>query len=79
MLRGDIYAVAALTGAAVVIIGSMLHFRSAAATIVGAALCFGLRFTARRGWQLPVARGSKRSRSTSHAPADRTEDGAKKP
>jgi len=30
--------------------------------IVGALLCFGLRFMAiRRGWRLPVARGSGKS------------------
>jgi uncharacterized membrane protein YeiH len=78
VLRGDVYAVAALAGAAVVVLGRMTHFPSIAATIVGSVLCFGLRFMAiRRGWQLPVARRSERSRATSHAPADRTEDGAK--
>jgi uncharacterized membrane protein YeiH len=57
VLRGDIYAVAALAGAAVVVIGHLMHFPSAAATIVGAALCLGLRFLAiRHDWQLPVAR-----------------------
>ena len=79
VLRGDVYAVAALAGAAVVVIGRMLHFPSAAVTIIGAVLCFGLRFMAiRRGWQLPVAHRSEPARSTSHAPADRTEDGAKR-
>ncbi len=57
VLRGDVYAVAALAGAAVVVVGRMLQFPSAAVTIVGAVLCFGLRFMAiQRGWQLPVAR-----------------------
>jgi uncharacterized membrane protein YeiH len=57
VLRSDLYAVAALAGAAVVVIGSLLHFPSTATTIVGAALCFGLRLMAiRRGWHLPVAR-----------------------
>jgi uncharacterized membrane protein YeiH len=56
-MRGDVYAVAALAGAAVVVTGRILHFPSTAATLAGAALCFGLRFIAiRRGWQLPVAR-----------------------
>jgi uncharacterized membrane protein YeiH len=60
VLRADIYAVAALAGAAVVVIGSLLQLPSTAATIVGAALCFGLRAMAiRRGWHLPVARPRK--------------------
>jgi uncharacterized membrane protein YeiH len=57
VLRTELYAVAALIGAAVVVIGKMLHSPSPAATVAGAVLCFGLRFMAmRRGWQLPVAR-----------------------
>jgi len=62
VLRSDLYAVAALAGAAVVVIGDLLHLPSTAATIVGAALCFGLRVIAiQRGWQLPVARTAKQS------------------
>jgi uncharacterized membrane protein YeiH len=61
VLRADIYAVAALAGAAIVVIGSLLHFSSAAAMTVGALLCFGLRFGAiRYGWKLPVAARGKR-------------------
>jgi uncharacterized membrane protein YeiH len=56
VLRGDVYAVAALAGAAVVVVGRMMQVDSIAVSIAGAALCFGLRFMAiRRGWQLPVA------------------------
>jgi uncharacterized membrane protein YeiH len=56
VLRGDVYAVAAVAGAAVVVVGRMLQLPSTAVTLVGAALCFGLRFLGiRRGWQLPVA------------------------
>ena len=66
VLRGDIYAVAALAGAAVVVAGNIMHFPSTAVTIVGALLCFGLRFMAiRRGWQLPVAHRSERTGATS--------------
>jgi uncharacterized membrane protein YeiH len=62
VLRTELYAVAALIGAAVVVIGRMLHFPSAAAAATGAVLCFGLRFMAmRRGWQLPIARPLKQS------------------
>ena len=56
VLRGDVYAVAAMAGAAVVVAGRVLHFHPIAATLLGAALCFILRILAiRRGWQLPVA------------------------
>ena len=62
VLRTELYAVAALIGAAVVVIGRMLHLPSAAAAVAGAVLCFGLRFMAmRRGWKLPIARPLKQS------------------
>lgn len=57
VLRTDLYAVAALAGAAIVAIGHVLHVPSAAPVTAGALLCFGLRFMAiRRGWHLPSAR-----------------------
>ena len=63
VLRGDIYAVAALTGAAVVVVGRMLQLPATATTITGAIICFGLRFLAiRRSWELPVAGGRARDR-----------------
>jgi uncharacterized membrane protein YeiH len=59
VLRADLYAVAALAGAAVVVIGRALGFPSDVVNIIGAALCIGLRVMAmHRHWQLPVARGS---------------------
>jgi len=59
VLRRELYAVAALVGAAAVVGGRLLHFPPIAAAITGAALCFGLRFMAmRRGWHLPIARSS---------------------
>ena len=62
VLRTELYAVAALIGAAVVVIGRMLHVPPFAAALAGAVLCFGLRFMAmRRGWQLPIARSPKQS------------------
>jgi uncharacterized membrane protein YeiH len=62
VLRGDLYAVAALSGAAVVVAGRMLGFPSAVIAIAGAIVCFALRFMAiRRGWQLPVAPQRERS------------------
>jgi uncharacterized membrane protein YeiH len=56
VLRADIYALAALAGATVVVVGKFLHVPATATTVVGALLCFGLRLMAiRRGWHLPVA------------------------
>ncbi|MBU5613521.1 trimeric intracellular cation channel family protein [Geomonas azotofigens] len=56
VLRSDIYAMAALAGAAVVVIGSALRLPATAVTIAGAVLCFGLRLMAIRwGWHLPIA------------------------
>jgi uncharacterized membrane protein YeiH len=69
VLRADLYAIAALAGAAVVVIGHLTDLPSTAATIAGAALCFGLRMMAiRRGWRLPVAR----SRQPSQDESDKT-------
>jgi uncharacterized membrane protein YeiH len=57
ILRTDIYAVAALAGALVVVFGSMLHLPSVISGVTGGALCFGLRYMAiRHGWHLPSAR-----------------------
>ncbi|HEX7317457.1 MAG TPA: trimeric intracellular cation channel family protein [Pyrinomonadaceae bacterium] len=59
VLRADLYAVAALAGAIVVVIGYLLAADATGAAILGAALCFCLRLVAiRRGWQLPVARSA---------------------
>ena len=56
VLRSELYAVAALAGSAVVVIGNLLQVPSPVGTIAGALLCFGLRMQAiRRGWRLPVA------------------------
>src|ERR671929_842695 len=52
-------AVAALAGAAVVVGGQLLRLPPTPLAIGGAALCFWLRVGGiRRGWGLPVARGS---------------------
>jgi uncharacterized membrane protein YeiH len=58
VLRTELYAVAALIGASLVVLGRMLNLPSYVGATAGAALCFGLRFMAmQRGWQLPIARG----------------------
>lgn len=63
VLRADLYAVAALAGAAVVVIAHQLDLSPNLATVSGAALCFALRFMAiKRGWRLPVARLEQRNR-----------------
>ena len=57
VLHAELYAVAALVGAAVVAAGQLLQLPSTPLAIVGAVLCFGLRLLAiRRGWELPLAR-----------------------
>jgi uncharacterized membrane protein YeiH len=56
VLRKDLYALAALAGAGVVVVGQVLHLPPTATTIAGAALCFAIRLAAiRRGWGLPTA------------------------
>ena len=56
VLRAELYAVAALAGAAVVVIGKMLQLPSIVVAVVGGGVCFGLRFMAiRHGWNLPRA------------------------
>ena len=60
VLRADLYAIAALAGATVVVVGIALGLPSAAVMFAGALLCFVLRMLAvRRGWHLPVAGNSK--------------------
>jgi uncharacterized membrane protein YeiH len=64
VLRSDLYAVAALAGASIVIIGDVLGIPYAVSAPAGGALCFGLRFMAiRHGWRLPVAHLSAQGRA----------------
>ncbi len=59
VLRSDLYAVAALAGAAVVAIGGKIGLSPVVTAIAGAFLCFALRMVAiKRGWQLPRAKGA---------------------
>jgi uncharacterized membrane protein YeiH len=56
VLRAQLYAVAALAGASVVVIGALLDMPSAATMLTGAVLCLGLRVgSIYRGWHLPKA------------------------
>src|SRR6185312_12782771 len=57
VLRTELYAVAALLGAAFTVGGHSLGMSLHVAAPVGAALCIGLRLLAiRYGWHLPIAR-----------------------
>ncbi|MBV9966350.1 MAG: trimeric intracellular cation channel family protein [Alphaproteobacteria bacterium] len=72
VLRADLYALAALAGAAVVVIGAALRLPASAVTIAGALLCFGLRFMAiRRGWHLPVANRPEQPATRTRAPQNK--------
>lgn len=54
VLRSELYAVAALAGASVVVVGDNFGLSPVATSIAGAALCFTLRMVAiQRGWHLP--------------------------
>lgn len=56
VLRSDLYAVAALAGAGIVVGGSVLHIPVLITTVCGGLVCFGLRIMAIHwGWRLPVA------------------------
>jgi uncharacterized membrane protein YeiH len=60
VLRAELYAVAALAGALVVVTGEWLAWPTSATMGAGALLCFALRMAAiRRGWRLPVARAGE--------------------
>ncbi|WFU23716.1 trimeric intracellular cation channel family protein [Bradyrhizobium sp. CB1717] len=64
VLRSDLYAVAALAGGSIVVLGDMLRLPYSFTALSGAALCFGLRFMAiRHGWHLPVVRLSAQQRA----------------
>lgn len=57
VLRSELYAVAALAGAATVVTGHLLNLPVMITTLCGGLICFGLRILAiRRSWNLPVAK-----------------------
>jgi uncharacterized membrane protein YeiH len=57
VLQRELYAVAALVGALVVVLAAELDLPATPAALTGAGLCLLLRVLAiRRGWRLPVAR-----------------------
>ena len=57
VLRAELYAVAALAGGSVAVIGGLLQLPATPVALAGAAVCFGLRLGAIwRGWRLPGPR-----------------------
>lgn len=57
VFRREVYAVAALVGAALVVVGHLLAWPAVPTALGAAGACFGLRVIAiRRDWHLPVAR-----------------------
>jgi uncharacterized membrane protein YeiH len=57
VLRAELYAVAALAAAAIVVVGHMLQLPIAPVTTVALISCFSLRVMAiKHGWRLPVAK-----------------------
>jgi uncharacterized membrane protein YeiH len=55
VLHAELYAVAALAGAAIVVAGHLLEWPPTRTAVAAAAVCFVMRFIAiRRGWRLPV-------------------------
>jgi uncharacterized membrane protein YeiH len=62
VLRAELYAVAALAAAAIVVAGHMLQLPVVPVTAVALVSCFSLRVMAiRYGWRLPVAKLGKGS------------------
>lgn len=57
VFRAELYAVAALAGASVVVVGDLVGLTAPAVAVAGAVVCFGLRMIGvRRGWRLPTPR-----------------------
>ena len=60
VLRAELYAVAALAGAVVVVVGESFNLPSTATTLAGVVICLGLRLgSIYRGWHLPKVTPSK--------------------
>ncbi len=75
VLRADLYALAALAGAIVVVAGHLAHVSPIATAIVGGVLCLALRYMAiNHGWHLPKPATVRRQAKQVHMPADRRVD-----
>jgi uncharacterized membrane protein YeiH len=63
VLRSELYAVAALAGAIVVVAGDALQLNAAVSSLLGAGACFGLRMAAiRYRIRLPVSKATQKPR-----------------
>lgn len=79
VLRADLYAVAALAGAAVVVAGDALHLPSGPVVAAGVILCLGLRLAAiHHHWRLPVAHQPRHSAGGAARPGKRPEHASRK-
>ena len=68
VLRAELYAIAALAGAVVVVVGDRLALPPVAAAVAGATVCFALRVAAiHRNWHLPKALEQPRRPERTHA------------
>jgi uncharacterized membrane protein YeiH len=75
VLRSDLYAVAALACASIVVIGHVLGLPYGIPALAGGALCLGLRYMAiRHGWHLPIGHLSARGRASPDTAKDRDQD-----
>lgn len=74
VLRADLYALAALAGASVVVSAHLLHLPPTLAAVLGGGVCFALRFMAiLHGWHLPASRPER----AADAPLGRHHDGGR--
>lgn len=74
VLRSDLYAVAALAGASLVVIGHVLGISYDISALAGGVLCFALRYMAIwHGWRLPVAHLSALRRAKTNSSKDKQE------
>ncbi|MHA3771486.1 trimeric intracellular cation channel family protein [Verrucomicrobiota bacterium sgz303538] len=72
VLQTDLYAVPALVGAFVVVIGKMMQFPTLPVAVLGGGLCFGIRLLAiRYDWRLPRASESNKLTSNALRPGDK--------
>jgi uncharacterized membrane protein YeiH len=75
VLRSDLYAVAALAGAAVVVIGDRPGFPYGVSALAGVALCVALRLIAiKHRWRLPVVHLSAQGRAEANSCREKKDD-----
>ena len=68
VLRSELYAVAAMVGAATLVLGRQVGLTSEIATLAGAVTCFAVRIAALwRKWHLPTAHDLARTRPSDDA------------